>query len=409
MKFGVLFPRSVVVGRDMHEAYQEWVEVGVEAEQLGYWSYYTTQHHFGSERDYRPFNVPESEWPQTDFDACPDPFVLLSYVGAKTSTLRLGTAVLVLNWDHPLYLAERMAMVDNLTNGRLEIGVGRGAGWRGPRFLGAPSEDEVARRRMIESIEFMEKAWTGEPFSHDGEFFHMDEVIMVPKPMRERLPIIIGAHTPPTAEWAARHGYPYMTSVWPLNDLPAHKAKIERYREVSRECGHTVEEGEMPHSFFMYCAETEEEAEKVGRDYMRRWQITLESHYQYARKSRPEGSTTAGSGLFAKMINDAAAEAAQAEDAPKTADQSFWGADKELMSNLDRVTEDSLKSQLIGTPQQLIERIAEYRDLLGLDYFVLITGWGGMPIEKSKASLKLFSEQVMPHVAESSIPDVATV
>jgi alkanesulfonate monooxygenase SsuD/methylene tetrahydromethanopterin reductase-like flavin-dependent oxidoreductase (luciferase family) len=408
MKFGILFPRSVEVGRNMHEAYQEWVDLGVEVERLGFWSFWTTQHHFGSERDYRPFDVPESEWTQSDFDTVPDPFPLLAYLGAKTSRLRLGTAVLVLNWDHPLYMAERIAMVDNLTNGRLEIGVSRGAGWRGPRYLGAPAEDDVARRKLAEAIEFMEKAWTGEPFSHHGEFFHMDEVIMLPKPVRERLPIIIGAHTKGSADWAARHGYPYLSTVWPLNDLPAHKANIEHYRAVATECGHEVDEGTLPHNFFMYCGETDEEAVEFGRRQARRFQITLEAYYQYAKRAR-EKAAGGGDGqaeahsLFSQVVRDGAGGKGAGG---KTAEDSFFGADAEVMANLDRVTDTTVESQLIGSPETIVNKIKEYQEVLGIQYFVLQTGWGGMPIEKSLASVRRFAEEVMPHFVESSSPAV---
>ena len=401
MKFGILFSRSVEVGRNMHDAYQEWVDFGVEVERLGFWSYWTTQHHFAHERDYLPFDTPESEWPRTDFDTVPDPFPLLAYIGAKTSTLRLGTAVLVLTWDHPLYMAERLAMVDNLTNGRLEIGVARGAGWRPPRFLGAPAQDDVARRKLSEAIDFMEKAWTAEPFSHDGEFFHMDEVIMVPKPIRKRLPIIIGAHTQGSAEFAARRGYPYMSTVWPLNDLESHKANIDHYRKIATECGNPVDEGTLPHNFFMYCAETDEEAIEFGRKYVRRFQITLEAYYQYAKRARESKGASNGKtephSLFSQVVNQTAGDS-------KTAEESFFGADAAAMANLDRVTQTTVESQLIGSPETIMKKIEEYKEVLGIQYFVLQTGWGGMPIDKSRESVRRFSEKVLPHFAESSDP-----
>ena len=403
MKFGILFSRSTEVGRNMHEAYQEWVDFGVEVERLGYWSYWTTQHHFASERDYIPFNTPASEWPPSDFDTVPDPFPLLSYLGAKTSTLRLGTAVLVLTWDHPLYMAERIAMVDNLTNGRLEVGVARGAGWRPPRFLGAPAEDDVARRKMAEAIEFMEKAWTGEPFSHDGEFFHMDEVIMLPKPIRKDIPLIIGAHTQGSAEWAARHGYPYMSTVWPLNDLKAHKANIDHYRKIAIESGTPVNEGALPHNFFMYCGETDEEALEFARKHVRRFQITLEAYYQYAKRAM-ESKGESGKAEPHSLFNQVVSEGVKA----KTGEDSFFGADAAVMANLDRVTKTTLESQLIGTPETIIQKIEEYKEVLGIQYFVLQTGWGGMPIDKSLASVRRFSEEVLPHFAKSSDAVIAT-
>src|SRR4051794_13976790 len=112
MKFGILQMTHCPPQRDSAEAYQLFVDRAVEAERLGYWSCWTTEHHFGSDENYRPMDVSRDVYETIDYDLAPDPLTLFTYAAAKTKHLRFGTGVVVLHWDHPIRVAERAAMFD---------------------------------------------------------------------------------------------------------------------------------------------------------------------------------------------------------------------------------------------------------------------------------------------------------
>src|ERR1700674_5568342 len=99
MKFGFHYGLFTPLDYDHGQRYQDYVDVAVEAEQLGFWGCWTTSHHFGSNVDYRPFGVDEEEWPYVDYDIVVDPMMLLTQVANATTRLRLGTALQLLLWD----------------------------------------------------------------------------------------------------------------------------------------------------------------------------------------------------------------------------------------------------------------------------------------------------------------------
>jgi alkanesulfonate monooxygenase SsuD/methylene tetrahydromethanopterin reductase-like flavin-dependent oxidoreductase (luciferase family) len=128
----------------------------VEAEALGYDSSFVVEHHF------------------TGFGQVSASLNLLTWVAARTSRLRLGTAVLVLPWHNPVLLAEQAATIDLLSNGRLEFGVGKG--YRANEFAGFCIPMEEAEERFEEGLAVILKAWTSnERFSHHGKYLEFRE------------------------------------------------------------------------------------------------------------------------------------------------------------------------------------------------------------------------------------------
>jgi alkanesulfonate monooxygenase SsuD/methylene tetrahydromethanopterin reductase-like flavin-dependent oxidoreductase (luciferase family) len=363
MKIGAMAISHCPVASDSAAAYDTWLRIGLEAERLGLWSFWTTQHHFGSERDYRPYGVGEDVWQTTDYDLAPDPLTLLTYLAAKTSTLRLGTAVSILNWDDPLRIAERAAMLDVLSGGRLELGVGRGNGFREQVAFGVPSDMDAATRRFREGVEVIRRAWTGEPFSYEGEFFNYSNLIMLPRPTRQPAPLWIGAASDRTAAWAAAQQLPYATVTWPLIELEAHGAKRAAFLAAADEHGVATDGWEHPHFLYMHCAETDDDARSVAAHCIEQFQYILEAHYQHSEGRR----------------------------------RIFFGADTAELT-VDRVTRQTLETQPIGSPRTIIERIRAYQEAVDLNYLVLNVGFGDMPLETTLASLRLFVSEVAPHL-----------
>src|SRR6266705_1537989 len=147
-------------GPDVDSAvgYREFIENNVQAEALGYESTFLVEHHF------------------TGFGQVSATLHLLTWVGARTTTLRLGTAVTVLAWHNPVLLAEQAATLDLLSGGRLDLGIGKG--YRYNEFAGFCVPMEEADSRFDESLEVMLKAWTSdEPFSHRGTYWAFEQIV----------------------------------------------------------------------------------------------------------------------------------------------------------------------------------------------------------------------------------------
>ena len=145
MKFGLFGSAQAQRGGadlDSGPGFRDFIDYNVEAEQLGYASTFVVEHHF------------------TGFGQVSATLNLLTWVAARTSTLRLGTAVIVLPWHNPVLLAEQAATIDLLSGGRLEFGVGKG--YRANEFAGFCIPIEEADARFEELLELIVKSWTSE-------------------------------------------------------------------------------------------------------------------------------------------------------------------------------------------------------------------------------------------------------
>jgi probable F420-dependent oxidoreductase len=173
---------------DQARGFREYIETMVEAERLGFYSTFLVEHHFsGSGQVSAPLD-------------------LLSWVAARTTSIRLGTAVLVLPWHDPVLLAERAATLDLLSGGRLDFGVGRG--YRHSEFAGFGMPRDEAHARFDESLAVIRKAWrSDEPFSHSGQFWHYHQIVVEPPPAQKpHPPIWIAAGNPESVRSVAALG-----------------------------------------------------------------------------------------------------------------------------------------------------------------------------------------------------------
>jgi alkanesulfonate monooxygenase SsuD/methylene tetrahydromethanopterin reductase-like flavin-dependent oxidoreductase (luciferase family) len=164
MRFGIFGSAQAKRGGpdvDSGSGFRQFIEHNVEAEALGFHSSFLVEHHF------------------TGFGQVSATLNLLTWVGARTRTLRLGTAVITLPWHNPVLLAEQAATIDLLSGGRLDFGIGKG--YRHNEFSGFAIPMEEAEDRFEESLEVITKAWTLDtPWSHRGKFWQFDNVIVEP-------------------------------------------------------------------------------------------------------------------------------------------------------------------------------------------------------------------------------------
>src|SRR5438128_6933257 len=146
---------------DSGAGFREFVERNIEAEALGYVSTFLVEHHF------------------TGFGQVSASLNLLTWIGARTTTLRLGTAVLVLPWHNPVLLAEQAATLDLLSGGRLDFGIGKG--YRYNEFAGFCVAMEEADSRFDEAMDVITKAFVSDtPFSHRGRYWQYDNIVVEP-------------------------------------------------------------------------------------------------------------------------------------------------------------------------------------------------------------------------------------
>jgi alkanesulfonate monooxygenase SsuD/methylene tetrahydromethanopterin reductase-like flavin-dependent oxidoreductase (luciferase family) len=223
------------------------------AEALGYESFWLAEHHFAN------------------YGLDPAPAVVLAAAARETQRLRLGTAISVLPFHNPLHVAESYALVDLLSNGRLNFGAG--SGYLKHEFAGhgVPQEEKAAR--FDEALEIVLRAWTGERFSYQGRFHTVHDVQIQVRPLQQpRPPVWIATLRPEGAYHIGRKGFwlmgvPYVT-VPQLADL---RAVIESYQQGYREAGHAPAEADIVMALHVYVGETEEAAERDARAALERY------------------------------------------------------------------------------------------------------------------------------------------
>ena len=172
MRFGLFGSASARRGGaefDSSEGFRDFIEYNVEAEALGFHSTFVVEHHF------------------TGYGQVRRSLNLLTWLGARTGRLRLGTAVMVLPWHNPVLLAEQAATLDLLSGGRLDFGIGKG--YRYNEFAGFRMSMADADARFDECLEVLLKAWTAdEPFSHRGKYWEFDDIVVEPPPAQKPHP-----------------------------------------------------------------------------------------------------------------------------------------------------------------------------------------------------------------------------
>ena len=192
MRFGIFGSAQAKRGGpdvDSGVGFREFVDYNVEAESLGFVSTFLVEHHF------------------TGFGQISATLNLLTFIAVRTTTLRLGTAVIVLPWHNPVLLAEQTATLDLLSQGRLDFGIG--SGYRYREFAGFCMPMEEAQERFDESLDVMRKAWTSDaPWSHHGKYWQFEDVVVEPPThQKPHPPLWMGAGSAESIRKVAEHGF----------------------------------------------------------------------------------------------------------------------------------------------------------------------------------------------------------
>jgi alkanesulfonate monooxygenase SsuD/methylene tetrahydromethanopterin reductase-like flavin-dependent oxidoreductase (luciferase family) len=284
-----------------------------------------------------------------------------SSIATRTRRLRVGTAVSVLPLNHPLRIAEEVATLDHISEGRFEFGIGRSGVVRSYDTYGIPYGESQARFR--EALEIIRLAWKGQPFSYDGQFYQVANATVAPTPYQKpHPPMRMAATTRETFPAVAKMGMPVFIGIR-VAEIPDLQADLALYRQAWRDAGHPGD----PSVYLrvpVYVTTTEEGAVEEPRESLT---------YFFGRQTELARSAVGRAGT-------PEARKAQAERMAKL------------------TYEDILAKKVVsGTAPRVIDRLTELREALGLDGFVVELNPGGLiPPELETRSLELLAREVMP-------------
>lgn len=321
------------------------------AEALGFSAIWCVEHHFDAA-----------------YSMCPDNTQLLSYLAARTDSIELVPGAIILPWwTQPLRVAEKVALLDILAGGRVRLGLGRGLARSEYQSMGIDMNE--SRDRFDEAAELVLNALDTGTAVGDGPYFTQPAATLAPAPprgFRDRMVCI--AMSPDSLGVAARLGAAMATFVqFPIEQ---HAPLIASYQEEFRR---TQGRDAPPPTLteFVVCTEDAEEAEQLATEYISRYFVSVMKHYEFAGVHFGDTKGYQSYDAVAALIREAGQEAA---------------------------AQGYVQAQTWGTPDQIIEKIRARREVIG-DYDLNCAFYyAGMPVEKAEASMRLFSEKVIPEL-----------
>ena len=243
MKFAVLqffsWPGRRVPLRTVYQRALDRVRI---MDGAGYDAVWLAEHHFST------------------YSVCPSVHIMGMHVADITRRLRIGTGVSLAAFYHPLRLAEEVALLDNLSGGRVNWGAGRGFDRKEMEVFGVGREESYARFR--ENVDVVLRAWRDEPLDYEGRFNTYREVEVLPKPLQAPLPTWIASSSPEAIDWAAGQGHAILMDPHSTHDETA--SKYARYRSALAEHGHRNSQ-DTPMARLIAIARTDQAAEEVAR------------------------------------------------------------------------------------------------------------------------------------------------
>lgn len=344
MDFGVFIEFPCREGMTEREAFTECFALADEAEALGVDSVWLAEYHFS------PISVLSS------------PITIASAIAARTRRIRIGLAVILLPLGNPIRLAEDIATLDHISQGRVEFGVGRGTFPDTHDGFNSPYAE--SRERFDEYLEIILKAWTTERFSFTGKHYHCEDLYVRPKPLQTpHPPIRVGITSEVTFPLVGRMGFPIIINpsrVFALSELGPY---IQQYRRAWRDAGHagTPQVGlRVP----LYVAETAERA------------------YE-----EPKASTMMAVQGLGNRVAGSASRLGTTGD---------WSAEAERLRGMSY--DDWLRDKVVyGTPEVVVERLQQLTEELDLTQILYEVNYGRqLPYELQLKNLRLINERVIP-------------
>ena len=319
---------------------------------LGYDCAWVLEHHF------------------TDYFPTPSPIVVMSHLAAACPGLSLGSCVIVAPWYNPLRLAEEIAMLSHFCTGALHLAFGRGTAKL--EYDAYDIDMATARDRYGETMTILNKALSGAPIEHDGNYYRIGrQVVLRPEPVRERLHLYGAVGSLESAAGNADMGMPVLLNT----QFPPHMLRkvVAAWQERADAIGLTVG-GDRPISTNCVIADSDDEARETARGLMAAFFALQADHYE---ADADHWKDIEGYQQFSKTFGNLR----------KMADP----------ANLDPFLDD----QLIGTPGTIAGRLEGYRDM-GFDHFILNCAREGWPAAMRENTMRRFATQVAPKFRTSS-------
>ena len=295
-------------------------------------------------------------------------------VAGRTEQIRIGTAVVVLPLHNPILVAEEAAMIDNISGGRLNLGIG--SGYQRQEFDGVGVDINESRERFYEAVDVIRKAWTEETLTFHGKFTNVDNLWVLPKPLQQPHPPLFQAvsTSPASIDFAAKNQIQVIAG-GPTDILGQAPQVIKAWREKMEEYGHPHEHLDPPMSKGIYVAPTQEEAERDAEEFQN----------FSSRILRSEGNN----GLIGMPID---------KDGNIPPGYEHWANRQADRDRRDDPGHAGLPP-LVGTPEVVIERLKETQ-AAGINHVFGNFGFPGLPNEKVLRSIELFAKEVMPNFRE---------
>lgn len=334
--------------RSVAAVYRDTLEEAVLAEELGFDSYWTAEHHFSA------------------YGNVPSPLLLLTAVASRTSRVHLGSAVVLAPFYHPVRLVEEAAMVDIISGGRLLLGLGRG--YQPMEFEGYGIDPGTTRESLEKTIGLLCRTWgIGTDAGSGPESPAIPEVrvkpVQTPSP-----PVFLACISPDSFVRAGELGFHVLInpSITPLQAL---KENLDRYRESLTDHGYDAAHFYVGTTQQVHVASTDKEAQEAVRPHILAYYESLSSRI------------------------------APPTDKPALASYEFYTRSRK---RLEEVTfEQLVESQgtAFGSPESVGQRVRFLESELGVTHYLAWMDFSGMPREILRASMEMFAHQVIPSVA----------
>ncbi len=351
MKFGVFFEMEVGEHYSERDIWHNALTQSAYAEKLGFDSIYAVEHHFNPGYSHSP---------------CPE--IFFAALSQRTRTIRMGTGVQLLPIAHPVRVAERVAAIDILTDGRYDFGIGRGT-YR-PEFVAFDKPHsqgqtkDLNRELFFECLDIIKKCWTQDSFTHEGKFYQFKEPLrVVPKPVQKpHPPIYAAAGSPDSFAMYPAAGFHIMPTT-AVASLDRVAAQLPVAYEAWKKAGNDKKIGPLQVNCLVpaYCAETRQRAHEEMKPY--------EMWY------------------FAKLIEFFAPKPGETRILERP------GSDWWNRPSWDYILGERMV--LCGDPHDCIEMLKEYEQA-GITRVMAQFQVGGMPHTMVMESMRLFGEEVIP-------------
>ena len=325
------------------------------AEKLGFSDVWLTEHYFTGESVYN------------------DALLFAAALAMRTERIRIGFAVVQLPFHHPVRLAVQLALLDNLSKGRIDVGVGKGTIYNEYEFVGHGLRSDDSRERMEEAIDILQRLWNGGPVTYSGKYFQLHVPELRPLPVqRPGLPLWRSVISPGSFSECGRLGIPILTARLPVARIrerwAAYQAGLDAGGHDAPTRARLLAQSALWRN--VYVAESDAQAE----DELSALLLQTRAHMMHVRAAHNPPDFT----IDPAMLNPWAD--------PATGDA-------------DALAYVLASGCLFGSPARVREQVAELRDA-GVRHLLCQTGFGDMSHELNLASMRRFGEEVMPAFRE---------